>query len=396
VILGAPVGGQTRPPGDSFTRPEGGRILLVANFADRVGGGEESLLVLARGLDRERFVPHAAVPGPGEIAEQLAALGVPVATLSQPPVRPWTLLPALRAVRALGRCLARWRIDLVHAHGSRGALYAGLATRAAGVPLVWHVRVADPDPLLDPLLLRLASRVIVVSAAVATRFGPQWRDGLRVVHNGVDADYWAPGPAPERGRPGPIVLLPGRLGPAKGQAALLRAAPTVLARFPGARFVLLGHGEAAERRRLHALAERLGVAPAVEVPGWQADPRPAFRAADVVVLPSRSEGFGRVLVEAGCLGKPVIASRVGGVGEVVLDGETGLLVEPDDSSALAAALCRLLGDPDLRGRLGAAARERAVTCFGTRRHVDAVEAVYGELLDGRSTASRQPTRCRRA
>jgi glycosyltransferase involved in cell wall biosynthesis len=312
------------------------------------------------------------------MAAALRALGLPVTTLSLPAVRPWTL-PAMVAARARLRTrLVGARVALIHAHGSRGALYAGLAARGLGIPLVWHARIAERDPWLDPLLLRLSTRVIAISDAVAARFAGSSR--VRVVPNGVDTERWVPSGLASSGPA--RVLLPGRLMPAKGQETLLRAAPVILARHPSTRFVLLGADAAGEGARLRALARQLGVEveSALELTPWTGDPRPIFEAADVVTLPSRSEGFGRVLIEAACLEKPVVASRVGGIPEVVVDGETGLLVPPDDPAALADALNRLLGDPGLRAKLGAAARLRATERFSAARHVEGVERVYAEAL----------------
>lgn len=367
----------------SATVAEPAAILLLANFADRIGGGEESLLTLARGLDRRRYMPHAVVPAEGEIAEALRGLGIPVAVLPLPPVRPWTAPAVLGGLRGLRALLARWRPALVHAHGSRGALYAGLAVRRLRIPLVWHVRIAERDPCLDGTLLALSARVIAISRAVATRFdGSRHAWKVRVVYNGVETDRWQPvvesAPAP----PGPTVLLVGRLSWDKGQATLVRAAPAVLAHVPAARFVLLGADSDGEANRLRRLADQLRVSHALEIRSWMKDPRPAFYEASVVALPSRSEGFGRVLVEAALLAKPVVASRVGGIPEVVVDGETGLLVPPEDPQALATALIRLLTDPPLCARLGKAARERALAHFTAQQHVDGVQAVYRELLDG--------------
>ncbi|MBI4636032.1 MAG: glycosyltransferase family 4 protein [Candidatus Rokubacteria bacterium] len=356
-------------------------ILLVANFADRVGGGEESLLTLASGIDRRRFAPHAVVPGEGAVAAALREAGVPVAVVPLPPLRPWTLVAGIRTVRRLRALLAARGIRLAHAHSSRGALYTALAARRRGIPLVWHVRIVDRDPLLDGPLMFFSTRVIAVSEAVRGRFGgSRFRDKVRVVYNGVNAEYWtAPAASPPSGD-GPVVLVVGRLMPEKGQATLLRAAPAVLSRVPSARFVLLGTDHGGERERLERLAQSLGIRQAVEIRSWIADPRRAYAEADVVAVPSRMEGFGRVLVEAGCLAKPVVASRVGGIPEVVVDGETGLLVPHDDPKAWAEALSRLLGDPGLRTRLGRAGRERALSRFSARRHVEGVEAVYAELV----------------
>jgi len=352
---------------------------MLANFAERVGGGEESLLLLARGLDRRHFAPGALVPNEGEMATALRALGLPVTVLALPAVRSW-MLPGMLAARAqLRATLLSARVALIHAHGSRGALYAGLAARGLGIPLVWHVRIAEHDPWLDPLLLRLSTRVIAISDAVAARFAGSPRAArVRVVPNGVDTERWIPGGLASSAPP--RVLLPGRLTPSKGQEILLRAAPAILTRHPSTRFVLLGADAAGEGARLRRLARRLGVDSALELTPWTGDPRPIFEAADVVTLPSRSEGFGRVLIEAACLEKPVVATRVGGIPEVVVDGETGFLVPPDDPAALAEAINRLLDDPGLRAKLGAAARLRATERFSADRHVAGVEAVYAEAL----------------
>jgi len=356
-------------------------ILLVANFADRVGGGEESLLALVKGLDRQRYAPHALVPGEGEIAQALRDLKIPAQALALPPLRPWTVVATLRALRQLRFLLAAWRIELVHAHGSRGALYAGLAARRLRIPVIWHARIADRDPMLDPLLLALSARVIAISHAVKSRFSrSRHAEKVRVVYNGIDPEYWKP---MERAAPlhaGPTILLVGRLSPEKGQATLVRAAPLVIERVPTARFVLLGADSNGEADRLRRLAQQVSVSEAVEIRPWMADPRPAFQEADVVVLPSRSEGFGRVLVEAACLGKPVVASRVGGIPEVVQDGQTGYLVPPDDPEALSERLLTLLGDRELRLRMGAAGRNRALARFAIERHVEGVTAVYADAL----------------
>jgi hypothetical protein len=361
---------------------EPARLLLVANFADRVGGGEESFLALARGLDRERFAPHAVVPADGEVADALRTLGIRVTVVALPPLRPWSLRAAWRSVRTLRSLLVTADVRLVHTHGSRGTLYAGLAARRRRIPVIWHVRIADRDPWLDGLLLRLSTRVIAISAAVKTRFdGRCQSEKVRVVYNGVDPAYWVPPESRARAGAPPTLLCVGRLSPEKGQATLLQAIPMVRRQVPSARVLFVGADVAGEAERLRGLAETLGVRDAVEFRRWMPDPRPAFCEADVVVLPSRSEGFGRVLVEAALLAIPAVASRVGGIPEVVMDGRTGLLVPSDDPAALAHAATKLLRDPDLRHAMGQAAREHALARFTIRQHLEGVQGVYAELLD---------------
>src|SRR6185503_10420963 len=174
------------PAADADEPAEPPTVLLLSNFAEMVGGGEESLLGLAGSLDHRRLRVIASVTAEGQVAAQLRRLRVPVSVVSLPPVRPWTLPMMAVALGRLRRLLARERVALVHAHGSRGALYAGLAARSLGVPLVWHVRIDEPDPRLDPLLIRLAAAVVANSTATGARLAPTGTRKLTIVPNGVD------------------------------------------------------------------------------------------------------------------------------------------------------------------------------------------------------------------
>jgi glycosyltransferase involved in cell wall biosynthesis len=138
-------------------------------------------------------------------------------------------------------------------------------------------------------------------------------------------------------------------------------------------------GDGPERARLEALRDSLGLQRVVTFAGWQADVAPWLASFDVFVLPSRGEHFGRVLVEAMALGKPVVATDAGGVPEIVRDGETGLLAPPADPAALAAAVARLVEDAAQRARLGEAGRRRAADEFSLERHRDALRALYQEV-----------------
>ena len=143
-------------------------------------------------------------------------------------------------------------------------------------------------------------------------------------------------------------------------------------------WILVGDGEL--RGELEAQAGSLGLASHVHFTGWRHDVGEMLALADVFVLPSKSEGFGRVLVEAMAMGRAVVATNVGGIPDIVLDGETGLLVEPANPVALAHAVRALFDEPARAARLGAAGRTRAESTFSLGAHVDAVERVYDEVL----------------
>jgi len=379
--LAAEAGADLEPP----------TILLMANFADVMGGGEESLLGLAATLDRRRLRVLASVTAEGEVAARLRALGVPVSVVRLPRVRPWTLGPIVLAAIRLRRLLQRERVTLVHAHGSRGALYAGLATRGLGVPLVWHVRVAEPDPRLDRLLARLAEAIVVNSSATAARLGrlPRAAAKLTVVPNGVDPVRFAPGPAHAGlGRalgldPAvPVVGYFGRLERGKGVDVLVDAAARLHAKLPATAFLFVGDGPL--RDTLMARAAAAGL-PA-RFAGQRDDVAALLRLCAAVVLPSRQEAFGRVLIEAMAVGVPVVASAVGGIPEVCVDGVTGLLVPPEDPDALAVAIALTLTDQAATAARVTAAAADVRARFDLAAHAARVQAVYARVLGASSPA----------
>ena len=378
------------PPAETGADAEPPTVLLLANFAGVVGGGEESLLGLAGALDRGRVRLLAAVPAEGEVAARLRALGVPVTVLAQPPLRPWTLPAVVAALRRLRALLAREGVALVHAHGSRGALYAGLAARGRGVPLVWHVRIADPDPRLDPWLARLASAIVVNSAATAARLRrvPAAGGKLTVVPNGVDLARFAPRAADPALRRAlgldpalPVVGYFGRLEHGKGVDVLLDAAARVHRKLPAA-FLFVGDGPLGAPLAGRAAAAAL---PA-RFPGRRDDVADLLALCAAVVLPSRQEAFGRVLIEAMAAGVPVIATAVGGIPEVCTDGVTALLVPPEDAEALAVAIALTLTDQAATAARVAAAAADVRARFDLAAHAARVHAVYARALAGRGAA----------
>lgn len=365
-------------------------IVVVSNHGQIVGGGEESLLGLLGGLDRARWAPVLVVPAEGAVAARARALSLAVSVIPLPTLR--RPGPAsVKSVAALRGLADRTGAALLHANGSRAMAYAGAAGRLARRPVVWHVRIVERDPLLDRLLGALADLVIVISQAVARRFPRRLAPKLRVVPNGVDLARFSPRPAsPELraalGVPAaaPCVVSVGRFVAFKGYAHLVDAAAALERERPGVHWVLVGDGEL--RPALEAQALRLGLGAQVHFTGWRDDVPALVALGDLFVLPSLNEPFGRVLIEAMATGKAVVATAAGGVPEIVVHGETGLLVPPGDPGALAAAVRELLDDAPRGARLGAAGRRRAETVFSLAGHVAAVERVYGEVLRGRRAA----------
>jgi glycosyltransferase involved in cell wall biosynthesis len=304
----------------------------------------------------------------------------------------------------LARALREFAPDLLHLHLPNPSCFAALASPAARrLPWIvhWH---ADVPPDAPDWRLRLGYRfyrpfeqaVLARAATVIATSRPYfeashalqpWRSKVHVIPLGIDAppaaiprpDLW---PAPD----GVRLLAVGRLGRYKGFDVLVDA----LASAADASLLLIGDGECA--RELHALARERGVEGRVAFAGDVDDAtlERAYAAADAFVLPSldRGEAFGLVLLEAMRVGLPVVASAIAGsgVGFVVADGESGLLVEPGDRAALAGALARLR-DPALRARLGDAGRERWNALFTLDRCVRSVRALYAAASPGDSRSA---------
>src|SRR5262245_15693457 len=359
-------------------------ILVVSNHGAVVGGGELSLLDLLRGLDRCRWAPALVVPDDGAVAARGRNLGLPIHVVPLPTLRrPGYALAS--GVRTLGRLLRTTGAALIHANGSRAMMYGGLAGRTTGRPAIWHVRIAQSDGVVDRALYALATGVIATSDAVARRFCGAAK--VRLVPNGIDLTRFTPrAPSPALraalGVPpaSPLVVSIGRFVAEKGHRHLLEAAARIERTRPGAHWVLVGAGEL--EAPLRHQARGLGLASQVHFTGWREDIPDVLAVSDVFVLPSESEGFGRVVVEAMAMAHPVVATAVGGVPEIVRDGETGILVPPSDPAALADAVCSLLDDPARASRLGAAGRARAESRFSLTAHIDGVERVYTQVLGG--------------
>jgi glycosyltransferase involved in cell wall biosynthesis len=275
--------------------------------------------------------------------------------------RPWLglLLPAMLAsfVRAARR--AAHDADLVHAHW----LPAGAVATTTGRPFVvqlWgtDVELARRARWIARWILRRARLTICASRELADAALDLGAETVRVIPSGVDI----PDEVGEPDDP-PHVLYAGRLSEEKGVLELVEAAR-------GLPLVVAGDGPL--RRRIPGA---LGFVPHDEL-------LQLYERAAVVVCPSRREGFGVVCAEAMAHGRPVVATAVGGLRDLVVDGETGVLVPPGDSAALRAALERLLGDPELRRRLGAAARARARSELSWERFLCATLEVYRDALGG--------------
>ena len=362
-------------------------------------GGEAYLLKLAATLDRSRFRLAVVVPEPGPLVTRLDALGVP--TWQVPLTRRLVSVGALRGLIALFR---RERPALVQSHGARSNVYTKLAGWFARVPvIVATVHNSLFDYEVSALRRRLyvwaevatgplADRIVAVSFSVAHdlihRYGLQAAKVV-TIQNGIDSAAFAPQ------RPGASVLeelglraddrligVAARMTPQKGHAVLLQALGRLVPRFPRVRCLLIGDGPLEPSLRRQAL--ELGLVPHCLFTGARSDVADLLSVLEIVVLPSRSEGLPFTLLEAMALGKPVVATNVGGNVEVVKDGKTGLLTPPGDPNALADALAFLLDHPQEAIQMGEWGRIRVREHFSLDRMIHALEDLYISALATRN------------
>jgi glycosyltransferase involved in cell wall biosynthesis len=287
------------------------------------------------------------------------------------------------------RVLRQERPDLAHLHSRRGAdLWGGLAARLAGVPAVLTRRVDNPEPRWAVRWkYRLYARVVAISEAIRGVLLAEGvpADRVTCVHSAVDTETYRPG-CDERwfrgefGLPpeAPVVGTVAQFIARKGHATLLEAVPRVLAHVPQARFLLFGRGPL--EASLQASARAPALAGRVAFGGFRNDLDRVLPCLTALAHPASLEGLGVSLLQAAACGVPIVASRAGGMPEVVRDGETGYLVRPGDAWALAEALVQLLEPGGARDRFARTAREQVVREFSVDAMVSGNLAVYREVL----------------
>lgn len=360
--------------------------------ATQIAGAERHLLTLLpglvqRGVDVRLILLHPPNNPVDHFVEALTAGGVAV----ERQIIRRHLDPSLFG--ALRRRLRDLKPDILHTHLIHADLYGIPAGRAAGVKRIISSRHAD-DPFrrlpimrgLHAALWRMASDGIAISDAVRRfceqiEFAPAGK--MTTIHYGIAAptrpiDREAASAAlrDELGIDpnAPVVGFVGRLIWQKGMVYGLQGFARVLLKRPDARLIVVGDGRL--RGKLESRARRYGIGGKVLFLGWRTDVPSLMAGFDIFLLPTLQEGFGLVLLEAMAARTPVVASAVSAVPEIVVSGETGLLVPPRDPAALSEALLALIDDPPLRQHMGLLGEDRLETAFSAERMIDATLRLY--------------------
>ncbi|PFG38819.1 hypothetical protein ATJ97_1307 [Georgenia soli] len=388
------------------------RRMVVVHPSPDVYGSDRQLLESVAGLVADGWEVEVVLPAEGPLSPLLLERGAIVRVHAFPVLRRALLRPRALAQLVLRSPVTVWRLrGRLRASGA-AAVYVNtltiplwlVAARLAGVPTLCHSheaeRLARPVQLALTAPLLLADRVIANSEstrAVLTGTVPRLTARTVVVHNGV----------PDPGPPAPLrrrrpeddlrLVLVSRLSPRKGVHVALEALTLLRGQGRRATLEICGStfpGYEWYERELRARADRPDLAGAVTFHGYVAETREVLDAADVVLVPSFGESFGNVAVEGMLAGRPVVASDVQGLAEVLDDGRTGLLVEPGSAEALAAAVASLADDADLAARLAAAARQEATSRFATAEYRARVSTLARLVARTGGRGQRRPGRRR--
>jgi glycosyltransferase involved in cell wall biosynthesis len=411
------------------------RTIVFFDHTAKMGGGEIALLNLVLEIDRSLYKPIVVLGEEGVLADRLRAGGAEVHILALDAQVAHTRKESLGSAKAvskrdvlvvagyvlrLRRFLREHGAFILHTNSLKADILGGIAGRLAGVTTVWHVRDRIADDYLPPAaarifrwLCRVLPHYIVVNSRAtldALSLSPSARarvvyngiDGSRVhvVHDGiVESDNGVPaahGEAPPLPSHSPLMGLVGRISPWKGQHIFLHAAALVLKEFPQARFQIIGaplFGEEAYEQEVRALSRSLQLEEAVEFTGFRSDIPAIVASLDILVHASTTgEPFGQVIIEGMAARKPVVATNGGGVPEIVVEGETGLLVPMGDAEKMAEAISWLLRHPERARQMGQAGCKRVRDHFTIAHTAQSVQALYAHIESTREPGSPRAAR----
>lgn len=373
------------------------RKINVLEMIDQpfLGGGQMNLLSLARSLDKSRFDVSVSSQDQGPLVDEVKRSG-----LKHFPIR-FHKKVTTRIIEDIARLLNENHFDILHTHGGVAGLFGRWAARKCRIPVVVHTLhgihyLHYRNPLLRSVFIwleRYISRetdaVIFVSQAdrqkgMEKRLAP--KEKMWLIENGIDFSAYSLkrekssinhelGIYPAR----PLVGTVARLHRQKGLSYLIRAAKMISPRCPEVRVVIVGEGP--ERKKLERLIKKSELSESVFLLGERNDAAVILSAFDIFVLPSLWEGLPYALIEAGAYGKAVVASDVEGIREIVEDGETGVLVEPKNSHALAEAILRVQLDDGFRSEIGENLRKAVLPRYTLSRMVQQTQDLYLKLSE---------------
>jgi len=367
-------------------------ILYVIHFLFGYGGTEKHLFELVKRLDKDKFMPMVCCFTGGKFLEEIKKLNVKAFEL---PVNRLYGLQAIKSAIRLGRIIRKENIRMVQTFHTKPDLYVPVIAKLCGVPVVISSRrdlgfnrkkIHVP---LQKIINLFVDKIIVNSNAVRDMCAKQEHiasNKIVLIYNGIAEEFLRKGTQIENQRKGLqirssefAVGVLSNLNPIKGIDSFINACPLVLEKIPNTKFLLIGDGPM--REKLLKQVKRLGISSNVTITGNLKDIRGVLSMIDISVNSSLSEGFSNSILESMAVGKPVVATNVGGNPEAVVHGETGFLVPPRNPNALAEAIIKLVENKRLARKMGIAGRERIIEHFTLKKMIKETESLYGSLLE---------------
>lgn len=362
--------------------------ILYLNHVAYIGGAEIALLDLLTYIDRKRYMPVALVPD-GDLSEALHQLHVRCVRIPVlPGLNRYTLLRFLGKLPRLISYVKREQPALIHANTNFASLYSGILSKTTKIPAIGLIQDIEALGRMGRWMVRQNTKTIAISEAVSKYLiqeGVPKRKIVRI-HHGVDLQKYQlrSGIDGKNSASHTIIGIVGQLGERKGHLYLLKAARSITQTCPHVSVWIVGNEprNSTERytERLQSYVKNAQLEQHVTFWGFRKDIPDILAQLDILVLPSLQEPFGKIVIEAMAMGKPVIASRVGGVPEIVMHGETGILVPPKDSAAIQQALEQLIHDQEKRKQMGIEGRKRVEQHFSLEKTVRSTEHAYEKIL----------------
>ena len=364
--------------------------VLYIHGVSQIGGAERELLTWLQFLDRTRIRPYVVCPGNGPLLTELEKLNIPYASIILPEWR--KLLHVFRrplAIIRLINTIRRWHIDVLHVNDYWWAPLGIIAGRLTGRPCLVHVRQEIERRKVSQYWLNRGNPIVPVSHSIGDvlRKAGVSSDTIHVLWSGIPVKNRAlPSPSLETAailqniKGTPVIGTVANLFPRKGLEYLVQAMEGLAKAFPHIVLIIVGTGDEEYERQLHVQINQLQLTEHVLFAGFQDYPELFIARFDVFVLPSVLEGLGIVLLEAMALGKPVVASKVGGIPEIVDAQKTGLLVRAADAEDLCKGLSTLCGNPEIREQMGVEAKKRVAEQFSLTVMMEGLYSLYDGAL----------------
>ena len=367
--------------------------ILYLSDSVNLWGARRSLLDLLKNIDRKKFSISVVCGKEGPLTDKLKEENIDYATIPLPLWRKVKNLPHIpSSILSLVKLVKEKDIHIIHCNSHGVNPYGVIAGKLTNARVICHIRdIITPDKI-KKYFLNYSDKIITISdfqKKVFSRY-PTINKRVSLVYNGIDTSIFYRCKTTEIlkfrkklniGEKDFLVGCVGQISSLKGQDYLIKAVPLVLKKIPSTKFLLCGEvRRERDKGKIESLVEKLGVRKNIIFLGWREDLPIVYSSLDVLAFPTLKEAFGRAAVEAMACEVPVIATRVGGVPEIVEDGKTGILIPPQTHIQLADAIIKLLQDSKMRKNMGKEGRKRVQKNFNIAKTVNGVENIYSALL----------------